>query len=117
MIYWKQALPQIIAAIIGSSLIVTALSTINSFIFKPIIDISVNEVIGDPYDRIIVKNIGYTPATHLRLTIYCNVNDEGNPYNDCPPRILYESENMTVRYVAPSWVAFLPALTPGGEVL
>ncbi|MBV9176374.1 MAG: hypothetical protein JO297_05000 [Nitrososphaeraceae archaeon] len=35
MVDWRESLPQIIAAIIASSLIATALSTINSLIFKP----------------------------------------------------------------------------------
>jgi hypothetical protein len=108
---WRQSLPQIIAAIIGSGLIVTAFSTINSFIFKPAIDISVSHS-GILTNTVFLKNIGYAPATHLRLTMHY-------------PRTMtlhytteYENENMTVNNdrQTSSLVAFLPRLTPGGNV-
>ncbi|MGC1931094.1 MAG: hypothetical protein WA667_19165 [Candidatus Nitrosopolaris sp.] len=67
---WKQSLPPIIAAIIGSGLIVSAFSTISSVIFKPSIEISVKHQFfpSDPFRAIYaitLKNIGYAPATHL----------------------------------------------------
>ena len=39
---WKRSLPQIIAAVIGSGLIVTAFSAISPIIVRPIVDISVH---------------------------------------------------------------------------
>jgi hypothetical protein len=114
---WRQSLPQIIAALIGSSLIVTALSTINTFFFKPIINISV-----DPHSAYInlqnmtytisLKNIGYTPATHLRLTMSY---PEAEIIRNIPN---YENENMTVKResLTSSVVAFLPRLTPGASI-
>ena len=105
MVDWKQSLPQIIAAIIGSSLIVSALSTINSLVFIPVVDISVNKT------GISLKNIGYTPATHVRMTIYYPA------AKFFPYKIVYKNENMTVRNEnSSSVVAFLPRLTPGGSV-
>lgn len=41
MVDWKQSLPQIVASVIGSGLIVAALSNISSIMLKPILDISV----------------------------------------------------------------------------
>jgi hypothetical protein len=65
MVDWSQSLPQIIASIIGSSLIVTALSTINSLIFKPTMDVSVRPypLISFGQDQnmsytIVLKNVG-----------------------------------------------------------
>lgn len=114
MIDWKQSLPQIIAAIIGSGLIVTAFSAISSFMLKPIIDISIT---SDPLPNattISISNTGSTPATHLRLTIHLPDHSGAKiSYNT-----LYENENMTVKKerLMSSVVAFLPRLTPGGRV-
>jgi hypothetical protein len=112
---WKQSAPQIIAALIGSSLIVTALSMINSFIFKPVIDISVDPHPSDSNVQnmnytISLKNIGYAPATHLRLTI-------SYPGAEIlPTSIEHKEENMTVGYEGTSVVAFLPRVTPGASI-
>jgi hypothetical protein len=114
---WKQSLPQIIAAIIGSSLIVTALSTISSFLFKPGIDISVDPHPSDLNIQkmtytIFLTNKGFTPATHLRLTMSY---PEAEILRDIP---IYENENMTVKreILSSSVVAFLPRLTPGASI-
>ncbi|MGA9149177.1 MAG: hypothetical protein WBZ36_01260 [Candidatus Nitrosopolaris sp.] len=115
MVDWKQSLPQIIAAAIGSGLLVSAFSTISSLIFRPIVDISV-----DPPDKnvanmaytISVENIGYAPATHLRLTMsYPGVKNIRTIVN-------HEEENMTLKNESEGTavVAFLPRLTPHGMV-
>jgi len=115
VIDWKQSLPQIIAAVIGSGLIVTAFSTIGSLIFRPIIDIS---VVPYPTDKnvqnmkyaISLKNIGYAPATHLRLTMsYPGVYLIRTIMN-------HEDENITVESERTSVVAFLPRVTSGGSI-
>jgi hypothetical protein len=123
MVDWRQSLPQIIAAIIGSSLLVTALSSINSLIFRPIIAI---DIVPHPLDynvanmsyEIYLKNIGYSPATHLRLTM-------SYPYAKILGTIIeHADENMTaLTYDTPgkgsggnSVVAFLPRLVSGASV-
>jgi hypothetical protein len=122
MVDWRQSLPQIIAAIIGSSLIATALSTINSSIFKPTIEISVHPVSVHPDQdlllpqnisyRIALKNVGYSPATHLRLTMsYPGANIIRYTRH-------HEDENMTLttEKLTSSVVAFLPRLTSGSSI-
>jgi hypothetical protein len=116
VIDWKQSLPQIIGALIGSSLLVAALSMINSYVLRPNVDISV-----DPYPKynnetmtytISFKNIGYAPATHLRLTM-------SYPGAKILHTIVdHEEENMTVKNESEgtSVVTFLPRLTPGASI-
>jgi hypothetical protein len=113
VIDWKQSLPQIIATIIGSGLIVTAVS---SLIFRPIVDIS-----ADPYPAdknvqnmkytISLKNNGYAPATHLRLTMSYPGAKIGRTSVD------HKDENMTVKNESEgtSVVAFSPRVTSGGS--
>ena len=116
MVDWKQSLPPIIAAIIGSGLIVTAFSTINSSIFKPQMYISVIPSPEMTNSRnmaylITLKNIGYTPATHLRLTM-------SYPGAKIGTTIVRQAdENMTIKNeTRTSVVAFLPRLTPNAIV-
>jgi hypothetical protein len=116
MVDLRQSLPQIIAAIIGSSLIATALSTINSFIFKPTIEISVDSDQFFQYQNmsytIVLKNVGYSPGTHLRLTMsYPSANIIGYTTH-------HEDENMTLttEKLTSSVVAFLPRLTSGSSI-
>jgi len=115
MVDWKQSLPQIIASVIGSGLIVASISAISSFISKPILDIFV-----DPKDSnrnnqnmsytVILTNVGYTPATHLRLTMsYPGARILDNS-------IHHQSENMTLENSSSSVVVFLPRLTPGASI-
>jgi hypothetical protein len=120
MIDWKQSLPQIIAAIIGSGLIVTAFSTITSLIFKPLIDISVGpSFLNNMNYTIHFSNIGYGSATHLRLTMsYPGANMVHTIVDQ-------QEENMTVKnetrvltngYNKTSVVAFLPRLASGASI-
>jgi hypothetical protein len=114
---WKESLPQIVAAIIGSSLLVTALSTINTYVFKPVIDISLDPHPSDTNIQnmsytLSLKNIGYSPATHLRLTMsYPGAKVLGTTID-------HEDENMTVKSErsTSSVVAFLPRLTPQASI-
>lgn len=118
MIDWKQSLPTIIAAIIGSGLIVTGFSTLGSIIFRPIVGISVDtyplhDNVQTMNYTISLKNTGFTPATHLRLTIsYPGAKIFRTIVN-------HEDENMTVKNESEgtSVVAFLPRLTPGAGIL
>jgi hypothetical protein len=97
MVDWKQSLPQILASVIGSGLIVAALSTIGSLILKPILDISV--VVQEPIRfeqqnvsyTVILRNIGYTPATNLRLTMSY---PDASILHSVPH---YVNENMTLK--------------------
>lgn len=116
MIDWKQSLPTIIAAIIGSGLIVTAFSTISSAIFKPLIDVNVKQILSGRHFNVTtytisLRNIGNAPATHLRLTMYY-------PGAKILPTIEHQvDENMTIKnQTGTSVVAFLPRLTPNAIV-
>jgi hypothetical protein len=112
---WKQSLPQIIAAIIGSGLIVSAFSTISSLIFKPLIDIFVlpSNFKSMNY-TIIFRNIGYGPATHLRLTMAYPGAEILRTTVD------QEDENMTFKYektsAGTSVAAFVPRLASGAII-
>jgi hypothetical protein len=107
----KQSLPQIIAAIIGSSLIATALSAVNSFFIKPIIEISISPVYNENQPvifNIAIKNVGYQAATHLRLIMSF---PRSNAFN-----VIHMGENMTLVKYANGMVAFLPRLATGAGI-
>jgi hypothetical protein len=131
VIDWKQSLPTIIAAIIGSGLIVSAFSTISSLILKPGIEIHVGTYqdqfppgmpaanhgwLAVTHYNISLSNVGYTSATHLRLTM-------SYPRAEILHTIVGQAdENMSIKnesgnqYHYPSVVAFIPRLTHGARV-
>lgn len=89
----------------------------HSLIFRPIMDISVDEnpapaVVQYTNYTISLKNIGSVPTTHLRLTMaYPNAKILGTV-------IEYEDENMMVRNESEgnSVVAFLPRLASAASI-
>ena len=104
--------PQIIASIIGSSLIVTALTLSISILNKPVISITLSygQWHGITNYTTNFKNIGYSPAHHVRLTLfYPSSKILGNTTK-------YQNENMTVNEEEPnSVVVFLPRLASDGQ--
>jgi hypothetical protein len=116
MVDWREWAPQIIASIIGSSLIVTALTLSVSILNKPVISITATAAtwpaLSDTTKYMTdFTNTGHSQASHVRLTLfYPGTTIIGNS-------TIYKNENMTVKAEAPSSLAvFLPRLASGGHI-
>jgi hypothetical protein len=121
MVDWKQSGFQIVASLIGSSLIVTAVSSLISDMSKPHISINLDfESAGNTTKiRNIFANNGKSPATHLRITLsYPDANIIKNSTE-------YRSENMTLRNEncypknnnCNSFIAYIPRLASGAMII
>ena len=104
MVDWRGSSLQIVVALIGSSLILTALTSLSTFFSKPSLDISA-EVDYPSSDtnttyRIFLVNNGYSAAKDVRFTM---------TYPDAKvinAAMIYQNENFTLTKTIDSVVAF-----------
>jgi len=114
MVDWRGSSLQIVVALIGSSLILTALTSLSTFFSKPSLDISA-EVDYPSSDtnttyRIFLVNNGYSAAKDVRFTM---------TYPDAKvinAAMIYQNENFTLTKTIDSVVAFSSRLSPGVKI-
>jgi hypothetical protein len=116
MVDWRASSVQIVAALIGSGLIVTGLTSLSSYFTRPALDIYVevgasdNGYLSFASYRIFLVNNGFSTAKDVRLTMtYPNATVTN-------ATMIYQNENFTLNKNLDSVVAFSPRLSTGVKI-
>jgi len=114
MVDWRESSLQIVVAVIGSGLIVTALTSVFSYFTKPSLDIRVEpyftSVLNKTMYRIVLVNNGYSTAKDVRLTMtYPNATVSS-------AALIYNNENFSLSRTPNSVVAFSHRLSTGVKI-